>query len=274
MSAVSCFILHFFRSDCFQIAIFLLHSFSFPQFFLFIFPLAPRRLKNITQEYDSVKAKRLFASLQSPEYTLTSTEAEEVFEKLNANDTVSFVNRATKQTHIKKDILSLRNTEQQFTEKLESYTEIDSDWNFWLTKQESAKKTLRENKQKEFEARRALTTAEEMVSQANTDVMKVSNKLIRVEQEVRKSAQEMDRVSMTLTRKQEKVQNALRTKTELMKGGISVEYVNPEEITLLRQQESQLLGESKEIATMVAKLQSRADDLQKRAEKLEKLKNN
>ena len=113
-----------------------------------------------------------------------------------------------------------------------------------------------------------------MVSQANTDVMKVSNKLIRVEQEVRKSAQEMDRVSMTLTRKQEKVQNALRRKTELMKGGIFVEYVNPEEITLLRQQESQLLGESKEIATMVAKLQSRADDLQKRAEKLEKLKNN
>ena len=226
----------------------------------------------ISEEYDSVKLKRLFASLQSPDMSITSIEAEEVLEKLNDNDTVSFANRATKQTHIKKDILSLRNTEQQFTEKLEAYTEIDRSWNNWLAAQENAKKTLRENKQKQFDAQRALDIAEENVSKANKDVLAISNKLRGVEQEVRKSAQEMDRVSTTLSRKQERVQNALRRKTELIKGGISVEYAMDEEVKQLRMKEVQLLGESQQITSMVAKLQSRADELKKRAEVLEKLK--
>ena len=232
-----------------------------------------KKAQTIYDELHSVKEKRLFSSLQSDEYEpLTSCEAAEVLEKLSSNDTVSFVHRSAKKDKIEKEIASLRTTEQHFTKKLESYTEIDKEWNQWLTKQEDAKKTLDRNKQKEFEARQALDTAEKNVYKASTDVLAVTNKLRGVEQEVRRSAQEMDRVSTTLSRKQEKVRNALRRKTELMKGGITVQYVTAEEVKMLRRKETQLMGESKQIATMVAKLQSRADLLKQRAEALEQLK--
>lgn len=214
----------------------------------------------------------MFATLRSTEYTLTSCEAEEVLEKLNSNETVSFVNRKTKKTSIEKEIQSLRDTETQFTQKLESYTEIDREWNEWLTRQEEAKKDLTEKKKKEIEARRALDNAQEMVVKAKDGMANVSNALRGVEQEVRRSAQEMDRVSSTLTRKQERVRNALRRKTELMKGGIQVQYITEQEVILLRRKETQLLGESKQIATMVARLQSRADKLKNRADALEQLK--
>ncbi len=232
------------------------------------------KAQSLSEEYNFIKEKRLFASLQSPEYSLTSNEAEEVLDKLEDKDTVNFQKKANakQSSSIRKDILALRSTEEEFTEKLESYTEIDREWNQWLTQQESARTKLRENKQKEADARKALDVAKEDVIRANTDVIAVSNKLKGVEQEVRKSAQEMDNVSTSLSRKQEKVQRALKRKTELMKGGIAMEYVTEEEVQQLRQRESKLLGESQQIATMVAKLQSRADQLKKRAEALDKLK--
>jgi uncharacterized protein YukE len=223
------------------------------------------KAKSINDELDSVKEQRLFASLQSSEYALTSSEAEEVLENLTGEDTVPFVDRTAKKTHIEKEILSLRNTEKQFTEKLEST---------WLTRQEDARETLKEKLKEELEAREALNSAEEMLVKASTDVTTVSNKLRGVEQEVRRSAQEMDRVSTTLSRKQERVRNALRRKTELMRGGIQVQYITVEEVKQLRRAENQLIGESQQIATMVARLQSRADNLKKRADALERLKNN
>jgi len=222
-----------------------------------------------------VKEQRLFATLQSSEFALSSSEAEEVWEKLNGEDTVSFVNRASKlKTTIEKEIQSLQNTETQFTEKLDSYTEIDRQWNVWLTKQEEAKKNLMDKKNKEIEARMALDIAQQMAVEAKDDMVNVSNALRGVEQEVRKSAQEMDRVSTTLSRKQERVRNALRRKTELMKGGIQVEYITEKEVMLLRRKEIQLLGESKQITNMVARLQARADKLKKRADALEQWKKN
>ena len=217
----------------------------------------------------------MFATLQSSEFALSSSEAEEVWEKLNGEDTVSFVNRASKlKTTIEKEIQSLQNTETQFTEKLDSYTEIDRQWNVWLTKQEEAKKNLMDKKNKEIEARMALDIAQQMAVEAKDDMVNVSNALRGVEQEVRKSAQEMDRVSTTLSRKQERVRNALRRKTELMKGGIQVEYITEKEVMLLRRKEIQLLGESKQITNMVARLQARADKLKKRADALEQWKKN
>ena len=133
---------------------------------------------------------------------------------------------------------------------------------------------MTEKRADEREARKALVKAEEMVVIADQDFRAVSNKLRGVEQDVRKSAIEMEKVSTTLSLKQERVRNALRRKTELMKGGISVQYITEEEVRLLRRKETQLMGESKQIAIMVARLQSRADKLKERAAELEQLKSN
>mmetsp|Transcript_9522 Transcript_9522/g.28388 ORF Transcript_9522/g.28388 Transcript_9522/m.28388 type:complete len:607 (+) Transcript_9522:106-1926(+) len=232
------------------------------------------KAKHISEELELIKKQRLFATLQSTELTLTSNEAEEVLERLKSDDTVSFVNRGTKKAAIEKEIQSLRNTETQFTENLQTYNQMDREWNVWLNKQEDARQNLLERRKKEIEARKAFDDAQQMVIKAKDDMLSVTNTLRGVEQEVRKSAQEMDRVSTTLSRKQERVQNALRRKTELMKGGIQVEYITEHEVMMLRRKETQLMGESKQIATMVARLQSRADKLKKRAEALEQWRNN
>ncbi|VEU34601.1 unnamed protein product [Pseudo-nitzschia multistriata] len=230
------------------------------------------KAKYISEELDSVKKQRIFGTLQSSELTLTSKEAEEVLEELSSEDAVSFVSRDMKKAAIEKEIQSLRNTENQFTENLETYNKIDREWSVWLTKQEEAKKNLSEKRKEEIEARKAFDNAQQMVVKAKDDMVSASNTLRGVEQEVRKSAEEMDRVSTTLSKKQERVRNALRRKTELMKGGIHVEYITEQEVMSLRRKEIQLMGESQQIATMVARLQSRADKLKKRAELLEQSK--
>ena len=230
------------------------------------------KAKHVFEELDSVKERRLFATLQSTEFALSSSEAEEVLERLNSDDNVSFMNRSIKKAVIIKEIQSLRNTETQFTKKLESYTEVDREWNEWLIKHEEAKENLSEKKKKEIEARKILDTAQKMVIEAKSDVVKVLSTLRGVEQEVRKRAQEMDRVSTTLSRKQERVRNALRRKTELLKGAIEVEYITEQEVIMLRKKEVQLLGESRQIATMVSRLQSRANKLKVRADALEQWK--
>jgi hypothetical protein len=73
-----------------------------------------------------------------------------------------------------------------------------------------------------------------------------------------------------LSKKQDIVRNALRKKADMMSGGIKVEYLSEEELASLRRKEIQLMGESRQVARMVARLQSRAEKLKIRAEALEK----
>mmetsp|Transcript_67286 Transcript_67286/g.75384 ORF Transcript_67286/g.75384 Transcript_67286/m.75384 type:complete len:570 (+) Transcript_67286:55-1764(+) len=230
------------------------------------------KAKHVIEELDSVKEKRLFATLQSTEFALSSEEAKEVLKKLHTDDNFTFANRSMKKTVIEKEIHSLRNTEIQFTEKLDFYTEIDREWNELLIKREKAKENLSIKKNTEIEAQRALDNAHKMAIEAKDDMVEVSSTLRGVEQDVRKRAQEMDRVSTTLSRKQERVRNALRRKTELLNGGIQVQYITEQEVMMLRKKEIQLIGEAREIATMVSRLQSRADRLKKRADALEQWK--
>jgi prefoldin subunit 5 len=66
----------------------------------------------------------------------------------------------------------------------------------------------------------------------------------------------------------------LRKKADMMSGGIQVEYLADEDLASLRKKESQLIGESKQVARMVARLSSRAEKLMSRADALEKWQKN
>ncbi|KAG7366222.1 heat shock protein [Nitzschia inconspicua] len=229
--------------------------------------------EEIAKELDAVKEKRLFATLQSTDLALSSSEARDVLERMHVDDTVSIVDRALLRNTIEQEIESLSNTEAQFTEKLEVYEEADREWNDLLVKAETAKDNLTIQKNKEIEARKAFDEAQKNVSDAKTALVQTSNELRSVEDQVRKNAQEMDRITHTLSRKQERVRNALKKKTELMKGGIQLQYLSEDELTALRRREIQLMGESKQIADMVARLESRAEKLRNRAAKLNEWQN-
>lgn len=226
------------------------------------------RGEELVKELDSVKEQRLFATLQSPDLALSAAEAKEVLERLNVNDKVSIVDRAMLRNTVEKEIESLVDTEQQFTQKLEVYEEADREWNELLVEQELAKEYLSAQKTKEIQARKAFSEAQKGVEEAKKNLVQTSSELRGVEEQVRKNAQEMDRITSTLTRKQERVRNALRKKTELMKGGIQIQYLSEEELTALRRREIQLIGESKQVSEMVARLESQVEKLRNRAEQL------
>lgn len=231
------------------------------------------KAEEIARELDALKEKRLFATLQSTDTALSSGEAKEVLERMHVDDTVSIVDRAMLRTTIEHEIESLGDAEEQFTEKLEVYEETDQQWNNLLVMEESAKDNLKQQKNKELEAKKVFDNAQKKVADAKTTLVQTSNELRSVEEQVRKNAQEMDRITHTLSRKQERVRNALKKKTELMKGGIHIQYLSEEELTALRRREIQLVGESKQIAEMVARLESRAEKLRSRAEKLQQWQN-
>jgi hypothetical protein len=224
----------------------------------------------VIEELNSVTEQRLLATLESRNIPLSSDEARQVLGLLDIKDTVSIVDRALMKNTIEKEIDSLRETEQVFNEKLETYQETDRKWNDLLTEQEMAKELLSKKKSIEIEARKFFERAQQEVIKAKDDLVQTSNDLRGVEHQVRKSAQEMDRISTQLSRKQERVRNALRKKTEIMKGGVQVQYLSEGELTSLRRREIQLMGESREIVNMVARLQSRSETLKSRADALER----
>lgn len=223
---------------------------------------------------NALKEQRLLSTLASPNIPLSSDEAKQVLEILDVEDTtsVSIVDRAinTVRNTIEKEIDSLRETEQLFNEKLEVYEATDKVWNQKLLEQEAAKEILARKKSIEIEARKSLDKSQNDVMKAKEELVQTSNDLRAVEQQVRKSATEMDRITTQLSRKQERVRNALRKKTEIMKGGVQVQYLSEDELTSLRRREIQLMGESREIVNMVARLQSRSEKLKSRADALER----
>ena len=224
----------------------------------------------VAQELDSVLEQRLFATLETPNIALSSDEAKQVLERLDIDDSLSIVDRAMMKNTIEKEIASLRATEELFTDKLQTYAETDQKWNDLMTEQEVAKAILSEKKNFEIEARKAFDRAQQEVVQAKDDLVKKSTDLRGVEQQVKKSAQEMDKITTQLSRKQERVRNALRKKTEILKGGVQVQYLSEEELAMLRRREIQLMGDTKQIANMVSRLQSRAEKLKSRADALER----
>jgi curved DNA-binding protein CbpA len=230
------------------------------------------RATQITEQLNRVTKERLLATLQSSSVALTSDEAQILLEGLAINDTVSLVDRALLKTTVENEISSLRETEELFSEKLQSYDETDKEWNFLLEKQEVAKDDLLRKKNFEIEARKTLEKAQQGVIEAKENLVQTSNALRVVEQQVRKTAQEMDQITTRLTKRQEKVRDALRKKTELMESGIQVKYLDDDELAALRKKELQLLNERQEAQEMVTRLQSRAEKLKARADALESWK--
>jgi predicted nucleic acid-binding Zn-ribbon protein len=146
--------------------------------------------------------------------------------------------------------------------------ETDREWHDLLRSSEVAKDDLSHRKEQEIEARKALVRAQQMVTEAKAHLVTTSNALKGVEQRVRRNAYEMDRVTSSLAKKQERVRLALRQKVDRTAHGLRFDYA--EDVEALRQKESRLSVETTQVSMMVARLQSRAEKLKVRADALEK----
>ena len=224
----------------------------------------------IQQQLEMVTEQRLLATLQSEDFFLSSEEALDVLNRLAIENTQNLVDRAMLRKTIEQEIESLQISESKYSETLTEYERTDKDWNRLLKSQDQAKINLSEARLQEIEARKALERAQRNVAEAETQVVTSTNALRGIEQQVRKTAYEMEKVTSSLNKRQQKVRNALKKKEQLITGGQMLgDSLSEEELTSLRRNEIQLLGESKDVARMVTRLQSRADKLQSRAEALE-----
>jgi len=204
---------------------------------------------------------------------LSSDEAQQLLDRLAIEDTVTMVDRAMMRNTIESEITSLKEAEELFSSKLAAYEETDRDWNAMIRQQETAKADLIARKQEEIKAREALQLAQRAVVEAKATLVTTESELRKLEQNVRRNASDMDRVTTALAKKQDNVRNALKRKASLANGAIQVEYLTEEDLTALRRKEIQLMGENKQVARMVARLESRAEKLRNRAEALERWQN-
>ena len=227
------------------------------------------RAVSVAQELANITEKRLFGTLQSSDFALSSEEALQVLEILGVEDEeMSMLDRAMRKSPIQEEIESLKKAEVDFSERLSTYEATDSEWNGLLMQQEKAKQDLTVAKQAEIEARRVLIEAQQLVSQAKADLVSTSDRLRSVEYVVKKNAYEMDRVTVNLSKKQEKVRAALRKKAEdKIKEDIAM---TEDDLSSLRRREIQLMGESTQLERMVSRLQNKAESLRERAKSLDR----
>jgi hypothetical protein len=231
-----------------------------------------KRAREIQQELNSVTQQRLLATLASDKATLSSDEARQVLDQI-VQDQITIdgkePDRPQNIQRIESDIVSLQETEQIFMEKLKAYEQTDREWKNLLSKQEYARNDLTNRKREEAEARKRLDEAIRMVSEAKANLVAISSPLRSVEQVVRKNVSEIDQVTFALSKKQERVRQALRQKASMSNGGIQLHYLSEEDLAALRRREMQLTGESEQLATMVARLSARAEKLKSRAAALD-----
>jgi hypothetical protein len=209
-----------------------------------------RRPKNNDKVFYS---QRLFGTLESSNFALSSDEAKQVLDRLDIDDTVTIVDRAMLENTTEKEIQSLEEAEMRFSEKLQQYEETDRETfgetesgRNWGKKGHGTRTTIGGGGQGTLGHDFHCTPRCGATSR------------------VRKNAFWMDRVTSSLSKKQEKVRSVLKKKADMMNGGIQVEYLTEEDLTSLRRQEIKLMGESKQVTTMVTRLQSRAEKLQTR----------
>lgn len=229
-----------------------------------------KRAKRVAEKLAAVTEQRLLATLQSENLAITSDEARILLNRIASASATQDGDRAQNFHRIEKEIESLQETEQQFVEKLKMYEEADREWNKLLDRQEAAKISLTQRKQEEFEARRRLEEAIRLVSEAKAKLVTTATALNNIEQHVRRNAAEMDRVTFTLSKKQERVRHSLRKKVEMVKGGIQLEYLSEVELAALRRKEEKLATESEQLSRMAARLSSRAEKLKSRADALDR----
>jgi len=226
-----------------------------------------KRRKEIEDELDALTERRLFATLQSKDFFLSSQEATDVLNRLSIeSENPTILGRAMMRNTIEQDIRLLQMAEAKFSEKLKDYEDTDKEWNDLLKKQDEAKTNLDKHRMEELEARRALEMAQKQVAEAKSKLLSKTNALRGIEQRVRKSAFEMDRMTSTLSQKQEKVRASLKRKVDQARGGMEIEYLTEDDLTALRRREIQLVGEENQIRRKATKLQSDADSLKNKAE--------
>ena len=230
------------------------------------------KLRELNQQVEAVTEKRLFATLQSDQYALSSDEAGMVLDRLGLRVTADASPLLkVARSNIANEIELLRDAETTFQNNLSQYEQTDVQWNDLLAEEEDAKATLEEMQRIENQAREAWERAQRDVRDAKERLASTANTLRSVERQVKVSASDMDKITQQLSKRQDNVRNFLRDKVQAMREQeLDVPYVSEDKLQYLLHEESKLVSKRDKAKTMVDNLISRASKLEARSEALER----
>ena len=226
----------------------------------------------VKSELANVMNKLLSLSLHIPNSPITSVEARNLLDGLY---TVHSDMESIPWNHpLIDEINSLEEVEQYFVEKELEQTQVLQ----WLTETKEAlwraDLETREAEEAELAARRALEKAQRQASAKRKNLMDCNRMYASAEEQHRKTVQELEKVSLSLERKQEKVRTALRqNKEELMAVRMACDRESSDKMGLsdlqrLRKEERQLRAESNRLDERAKGLQSISKKLKRRSEEL------
>lgn len=229
----------------------------------------------IKGELANVVNKRLSLSLRIPNSAISSSEALKLFEGLNTVDSVSLLEAVRMKQPLIRDINCLQEAEKDFDEKLQLQLQTEKQIEQMREALWKADTKARQAVDKEMEARRALEEAKREVIATRQALLDWKNLYEKAENQHRKASYDVDKVSLHLMRKQEKVRIALRRKEEEALGlqeSASLDTLGLSDLERLRQEEEYLRAESILLDERVKRLRSKARKLRLRSEQLKKVK--
>jgi chromosome segregation ATPase len=225
----------------------------------------------IKGELANVMNKRLGLSLRIPNSAISSSEALKLLEGLNTVDSVTLLEAVRLKQPLIHDINCLQMAEKDFDDKHQVQLQAEKQMEQTREALWRADTKARQAVEKEIEARRALEEAKREVIATRQALLDWKNIYDSAENQHRKATHDVDKVSLALMRKQERVRTALRRKEEEGLGlqeSASSDTLCLADIERLRKEEEYLRAESARLEDRVKRLRSRARKLRRRSEQM------
>lgn len=230
----------------------------------------------IKGELANVMNRRLSISLRTPNSALTSSEALKLLDGLNTIDSVTLLESIRRKHPLINHINCLEEVENEYADRLEEQTAAQQQLTEMKEALWKADLKAQEAVEAEAEARRALEEAQRQVIATRQELMEWNRMYADSECQHRKTTQEMEKVALSLARKQERVRTALRRKEEEVldvpvtanNETLDTVGLGLSDLERLRKEEGYLRAESNRLDERAKRLRSRARELKRRCEEL------
>ncbi len=237
------------------------------------------KARTMKEQLSSAMNKRINLTLHTPNAKLTSLEACMILDGMNTPDTLKMTDMLRLRRTVAYEIEQLQNYENDFKSNRELNLNLHRDVERKSMALEQAQANAKAAVQAEIRARKALEDAKNLVASTNDDVQQSTVGLAATSENLKYNELELQKVSTTLAKQQEKVRVALRRKEEalfeaeeIVRGDFKAESLKESEETIeaLLKEERYLRAESARVEALAARLSSRSKKLEINSEKLEK----
>lgn len=165
-------------------------------------------------ELAAMTEKRLFLALRTPNSEISSSDALQILDKFNTPDSLSLMERAMWKQPLEHGVRELEEAETEFQIKRDIQRQNQQLYQDLVNNQKREEENARLALEAEERARKAYEAAQRLVLETKQALIETTKALSTAEVAAKRSSNELDRVSLNLSRRQERLRRALRKKEE------------------------------------------------------------